>query len=75
LLIRRITRAMLALELYDEKLATGGEFTAHDARSFSALSNMVRLGLRDLGLKPAPREKPATLAEIVARHAKPKAAE
>jgi hypothetical protein len=54
LLIRRVSRAMLRLELIDEKK---WPLSAHDARSFSALSNAVRLGLRELGLKEAPAEK------------------
>lgn len=75
LLIRRVVRASLQLELFDQKLSVGGEFTAHDARAFGALGNQVRLGLRDLGLKPPPKDKPATIADIAARHAKPKLAE
>ncbi len=74
LLIRRVARATLQLELFDQKLAAGKEFTAHDARAFSALSNQIRLGLRDLGLKAAPKDKPPSIADIAARHAKPKAA-
>ncbi|MDE3176812.1 MAG: hypothetical protein KGM15_11985 [Pseudomonadota bacterium] len=74
LLIRRIARAMLQLELFDQKPSTDGEFTAHDARAFSALSNQVRLGLRDIGLKSAPKDKPATVAEIAARCAQPRVA-
>ena len=60
LLIRRISRGMLQLELFDQKLSTEGEFTAHDARAFSALGNQVRLGLRELGLKPQPKAKAAS---------------
>jgi len=52
LLVRRISRGMLQLELFDQKLSTEGQFTAHDARAFGALGNQVRLGLRELGLKP-----------------------
>jgi hypothetical protein len=61
LLIRRIARAMLKLELMDAKLA-GDTWTDHDARTYGGLGNAVRLGLRDLGLKPAPA-KPVTLSE------------
>lgn len=53
LLARRISRGMLQLELFDQKLSTEGEFTTHVARAFSALGNQVRLGLCELGLKPA----------------------
>lgn len=72
LLIRRIARATLQLEIFDVKFATGADFTAHDARAFSALSNQIRLGLRDLGLTAAP-VKPAALGDIVARHNAPAA--
>jgi hypothetical protein len=70
-LIRRIVRATLQLELFDAKLAAGNEFTAHDARAFSALSNQVRLGLRDLGLKASPKPKAANpLADHFAKPAR-----
>ena len=72
-LIRRVARGLLQLELFDQKLSAGGDFTAHDARAFSALGNQVRLGLRDLGLKPAAKAGPPSLADLAARHAKPKA--
>ncbi len=68
LLIRRISRGTLQLELFDQKLSTEGEFTAHDARAYSALGNQVRLGLRDLGLKASPKAKPPNpLAEHFSR--------
>lgn len=51
---------MLQLELFDQKLSTEGAFTAHDARAFGALGNQVRLGLRELGVKPAPKAKVAS---------------
>jgi hypothetical protein len=69
LLIRRITKATLQLEIFDQKLSDSGWFTAHDARAFSALSNQVRLGLRDLGLKPTIKVKAASLGEILGAHA------
>jgi hypothetical protein len=69
LLIRRLARGMLRLELLDEKM-TGGTWTDHDARTFGGLSNMVRLISRELGLKSsAPAKKPVSLASIVSRHA------
>ena len=67
LLIRRLSRAMLRLELLDEK-ATAGTLTDHDGRTFSALSNQVRLLARELGLKAAPAEKLPDLRDIVAEH-------
>jgi hypothetical protein len=65
LLVRRIAKAMLQLELLDARMSAG-ETTAHDMRAFSALSNQVRLGLRDIGLKVAPRDTTPTLAEYLA---------
>jgi hypothetical protein len=67
LLIRRLSRAMLRLELLDEK-STAGTLTDHDGRSFSALSNQVRLLARELGVKAAPAEKLPDLHDIVAEH-------
>jgi len=67
LLIRHLSRAMLRLELLDEK-STAGTLTDHDGRSFSALSNQVRLLARELGVKAAPAEKLPDLHDIVAAH-------
>src|SRR5262249_24873793 len=64
LLISRLARVALRLELFDEKLATGA-ITDHDARVYGALHNGFRLMLRELGIKAAPA--PAlTLAEVLA---------
>ena len=71
LLIRRIAKSMLQLEMFDDKLSNGGEWTAHDARAFSALSNQVRLGLRDLGLKAAKPDKTPSVADIATRYKGP----
>jgi hypothetical protein len=69
-LIRRASRAIFRLELLDEKL-TQGDFTDHDGRVYSALSNALRLAIKELGLKNTPREKAPTLAAIAARHRSP----
>src|SRR5271163_177313 len=58
LLIRRVTRAMLQLELLDEKFTTG-DWTPHDSRTQGGLSNSVRLALKELGLKSAPAKEPS----------------
>ena len=66
LLIRRLARAMLRLELIDEKLVSG-KLSAHDARTFSALSNSVRLIARELGVQAATSvEKPPSLHDYLA---------
>jgi hypothetical protein len=67
LLIRRLARAALRLELIDERSLTG-TLSDHDGRSFSALSNQVRLLARELGLKAAPAEKLPDLHDIVSEH-------
>jgi hypothetical protein len=65
LLIRRIARAMLKLELFDAKMA-GGNWTDHDARTYGGLSNSLRLMLRELGLRPG-AERPKRLADLLNR--------
>ena len=72
LLIRRAARAMLRLELLDEKLAKG-IWTDHDARTFGGLSNALRLMLRELGLKGLSKERPPSLDDVLAEHARRKA--
>ena len=66
MLVRRLARALLRLELLDEKAMAS--MTDYDARTFSALSNQVRLLSRELGLKAAPAVVPTSLANIVSRH-------
>lgn len=67
--IHRIARLMLRLDLFDEKLGTG--LTAHDARTYNALQNSLRIALRELGLKSKGAVKSVpSLADIVARHAR-----
>jgi hypothetical protein len=64
LLIRRIARAMLKLELFDAKMA-GNTWTDHDARTYGGLSNALRLMLREIGLQ-RPAIKGPSLAEYLA---------
>jgi hypothetical protein len=65
LLIRRLARGLLRLELLDERVARG-EWTDHDARTFSALSNQVRLLTKELGLKQATEKALPSLTEVLA---------
>jgi hypothetical protein len=67
LLIRRIARAMLSLEILDLKLASGN-WNDCDARTQGGLNNNVRLCLRELGIR-APAAKKATLAQYLAEKA------
>jgi len=58
---------MLRLELLDQKMTTGAELTIADGKTYGALSNSLRLCLRELGGRKA---KPSlTLADIANRHA------
>lgn len=66
LLIRRIARAMLKLELFDAKM-TAGNWTDHDARTYGGLTNALRLMLRELGLKAAPAKRSNPLADHFSR--------
>lgn len=71
MLVRRLARGLLRLELLDEKM-TSGEWTDHDARTFGGLTNAVRLIARELGLKKAaPAEKPLSLDQYLAGKAAP----
>jgi hypothetical protein len=69
LLVRRIARLMLQAELFDRKLASSAGFTAHDSRTYSGMSNAIRVSLRDLGLKPQAKRPAPTLAEYAAQKA------
>jgi hypothetical protein len=66
LLIRRIARVMLKLELFDAKMA-GDNWTDHDARTYGGLSNSLRLMLREVGGKAAPAKRANPLAEHFSR--------
>jgi hypothetical protein len=57
LLIRRIARTMLSLEILDLKLASGN-WNECDARTQGGLNNNVRLSLRELGLKGPTASRP-----------------
>jgi hypothetical protein len=53
MLINRLARVALRLELFDEKMAAGPT-TDHDGRVYGALHNSFRLMLREIGLKAMP---------------------
>ncbi len=52
LLIDRMVKVRLQLDLLDEKLASG-EWTPHDSRTYGGLLNAYRLTARELGMQPA----------------------
>jgi hypothetical protein len=68
LLIRRIARSMLMLEILDLKLANGDNWNQCDAATQGGLNNNVRLAIREIGLKAPPARKP-TLSEYLAEKA------
>jgi len=71
ILVGRAARAMLRLELFDEKMSAGKELTTQDGHVYGALNNALRLCLRELGLKGKAPAKAPSLADIAARHAEP----
>ena len=63
-LIHRIARLELYLTMMDIRAdERGGLLTDHDARSYLAWCNTIRLAMRDLGL-----EKPATATPSLEEH-------
>jgi hypothetical protein len=51
ILISRLARTALRLELFDEKL-TAGKLTDYDTKVYGALHNSFRLMMREIGVKP-----------------------
>jgi hypothetical protein len=60
LLIQRIIRLQVRLDLFDRKLATKPEtWTPHDDWTYHGCGNAFRLALRELGFKPRPKPAPS----------------
>ena len=53
LLIERMVKVRVQLDLLDAKLASG-DWTAHDGRTYGGLLNAYRLLAREIGMKPPP---------------------
>jgi hypothetical protein len=53
MLIRRLSRVMLRIEKFDQKMEAG-QFTDHDGRVYNALQNVFLRTITTLGLKPPP---------------------
>jgi hypothetical protein len=70
LAVRRIARLSLQAESFDAKLATG-DWTPHDSRTASGISNALMRALKDLGLKAKAPPGGPTLAEVLAQHRAP----
>lgn len=58
LLIERMIKVRIQLDLLDEKLASG-EWTPHDSRTYGGLLNAYRLTAREIGMKPTSATGPA----------------
>ena len=71
LLIDRIIKVRIQLDLLDAKLA-GGTWTPHDSRTYGGLLNALRLTARELGLERTPERTP-TLTDITERIAQRRA--
>jgi hypothetical protein len=69
MLITRSARAMLRLQLLDEKMERGS-WTDHDARTYGGLNNALRLTLRELGVKATTVERASPLAAHFAQPSK-----
>jgi len=68
LLIERMVKIRMQLDLLEERLLAGGTWTPHDSRTYGGLLNAYRLTAREIGLKPAAAKGPS-LAEHLARRA------
>jgi len=64
MLIDRLIKVRIQLDLLDEKL-TRGDWTPHDQRTYGGLLNAYRLTAREIGIKAAPAAEP-TLADVIA---------
>jgi len=73
MLIRRAARALLRIELLDERAAEGG-WSDHDARVYGGLNNAVRLFMREIAAQASAKgkgkAKASDLSAIVSRHSK-----
>ena len=67
-LIERAARLTLYVEMMDARALAAGTMSERDSRQYLAWVNALRLCLRDLGVKAAPVEKTASIANIVSRH-------
>ena len=57
LLVERMVKIRMQLDLFEEKLARGS-WTPHNARTYGALHNAIRLTAREIGLTAAPTRTP-----------------
>ena len=67
LLIQRICTMRLQLDAFGEKLETE-EWTAHDTRTYSGLSNAYNRALRELDRMKPNKTRTPSLEEVIGRH-------
>jgi hypothetical protein len=70
LLIERVCRMRLQLATFDEKVAAGEGWTAHDQRTLSGLANAYRLTIRELDKMKSDRGRGPSIEEVIERHRK-----
>jgi hypothetical protein len=63
MLISRAARALLRIELLDEK-AAAGNWTDHDARTYGGLNNAVRLFMREIAAQAKATSTKAKLPDL-----------
>ena len=63
MLIRRAARALLRIELLDEKAAQGN-WTDHDARTYGGLNNAVRLFMKEIAAQAKASPMKAVPADL-----------
>jgi hypothetical protein len=63
MLIRRVARSLLQLELIDARI-TAGDMNECNSRMMGGIANNLRLTLRELGVRAAPAKK-VSLAEYL----------
>ena len=68
MLIRRCSRSLLQLEMFDARISAG-EINECNSRMMGGIQNALRLALKELGIKAAPKPK-VGLAEYLAGKSK-----
>ena len=58
LLIERIVKIRMQLDIFEEKLARGEAWTPDDGRTYGALHNAIRRTAREIGLTAVPTRTP-----------------
>ena len=76
LLITRIIRLHMRLDLFEEKLTNEPDkWSSHDDRVYGGIQSAYRLALRELGFKPAPAPQVRSIHDLWSRPNSNEAAE